>query len=118
MRTELLLIDKEFKDIELFVEQFAKDGEQVILKTGEYGMLLFHRLANQSEKKLVLVNVDDKDRFYQYINYKVWSDTLNISYIVELLHDPTLDDKSIHWKVDETTGFPLSSSTLYYTKDE
>ena len=101
------------RDIEnFFLEALSEDINTITCKTGEIGLLLFHRLVEDWMDKLeikieceITTNVGVEEG--QYIEYLL-ANGKNIL----LLHAPELDLREGQ-EIDDETGFPVKASTLY-----
>ena len=104
------------KDIEnFFLEALSEDINTITCKTGEIGLLLFHRLVEDwmskiGIKKELEINTNVGVQEGQYIEYSL-ANGKNIL----LLHDPELDLREGQ-EIDDETGFPIKASTLYLKK--
>ena len=109
--------NKDWKDIEQFLlEIHLKDKKtNYIFNTGEFGMLLFNRaIMNKIEESFNIVN----QKFVEYNPNKELAKgsqftiyKLGNGIEIKIQHDPNLDKKE---DINEITGFPNKSSTLYY----
>ena len=101
------------RDIEnFFLEALSEDINTITCKTGEIGLLLFHRLVEDwmskiGVKKELEINTNVGVQEGQYIEYSL-ANGKNIL----LLHDPELDLREGQ-EIDDETGFPIKASTLY-----
>lgn len=92
-----------------FVESFG--GSEVDLETGEYGMILIHRLLQEGTEEgftaFMGAPVPIIEGARAYTQYSLPSGVLT------LIHNPDYDkpDKD---GTDPTTGFPITSLTLYH----
>ena len=101
------------RDIEnFFLEALSEDINTITCKTGEIGLLLFHRLVEDWMSKIgikkefkISTNVGVEEG--QYIEYLL-ANGKNIL----LLHDPELDLREGQ-EIDDETGFPVKASTLH-----
>ena len=104
------------RDIEnFFLEALSEDINTITCKTGEIGLLLFHRLVEDwmskiGVKKELEINTNVGVDQGQYIKYLL-ANGKNIL----LLHDPELDLREGQ-EIDDETGFPIKASTLYLKK--
>ena len=104
------------RDIEnFFLEALSEDINTITCKTGEIGLLLFHRLVEDwmSEigvKKELKINTNVGVEQGQYIEYLL-ANGKNIL----LLHAPELDLREGQ-EIDDETGFPIKASILYLKK--
>ena len=104
------------RDIEnFFLEALSEDINTITCKTGEIGLLLFHRLVEDWMSKTgikkefkISTNVGVEEG--QYIEYLLANDK-NIL----LLHAPELDLKEGQ-EIDDETGFPVKASIIYLKK--
>ena len=104
------------RDIEnFFLEALSEDINTITCKTGEIGLLLFHRLVEDwmsktGIKKELKINTNVGVEQGQYVEYLL-ANGKNIL----LLHDPELDLREGQ-EIDDETGFPIKASTLYLKK--
>ena len=104
------------RDIEnFFLEALSEDINTITCKTGEIGLLLFHRLVEDWMSKIgvkkefkISTNVGVEEG--QYIEYLL-ANGKNIL----LLHDPELDLRE-EQEIDDETGFPVKASIIYLKK--
>ena len=104
------------RDIEnFFLEALSEDINTITCKTGEIGLLLFHRLVEDWMSKIgikkefkISTNVGVEEG--QYIEYLL-ANGKNIL----LLHDPELDLREGQ-EIDDETGFPVKASIVYLKK--
>ena len=104
------------RDIEnFFLGALSKDTNTITCKTGEIGLLLFHRLVEDWMSKIgvkkecrITTNLAVEES--QYIKY-VLANGKNLL----LLHAPELDLREGQ-EIDDETGFPIKASTLYLKK--
>ena len=115
MENSYNMLNKEWDEIENFLlEIFFKERKnKYVFNTGEFGMLLFAKAINLKleEKGFVISNQKynlDKEtvKGSQFVVYK-----LPNGVEIKIQHDPNLDKKE---DINEITGFPNKSSTLYY----
>ena len=101
------------RDLEnFFLEALSEDINTITCKTGEIGLLLFHRLVEDwmsktGVKKELKINTNVGVEKGQYVEYLL-ANGKNIL----LLHDPELDLREGQ-EIDDETGFPIKASTLY-----
>ena len=101
------------RDIEnFFLEALSEDINTITCKTGEIGLLLFHRLVEDwmsktGIKKEFKINTNVGVEEGQYIKYSL-ANGKNIL----LLHDPELDLREGQ-EIDDETGFPVKASIVY-----
>ena len=101
------------RDIEnFFLEALSEDINTITCKTGEIGLLLFHRLVEDwmsktGIKKELKINTNVGVEQGQYVKYLL-ANGKNIL----LLHAPELDLREGQ-EIDDETGFPIKASTLY-----
>ena len=101
------------RDIEnFFLEELSEDINTITCKTGEIGLLLFHRLVEDwmskiGVKKELKINTNVGVEQGQYVEYLL-ANGKNIL----LLHDPELDLREGQ-EIDDETGFPIKASTLH-----
>lgn len=115
---EINIWNKKLKDIEDFLlEIHLKDRKtNYTFNTGEFGMLLFNKAIVEKLKdysvinqKFTPFNTDKKpEKGFQFVIY-----SLPNGIEIKIQHDPNLDKKE---DINEVTGFPNKSSTLYYEK--
>ena len=104
------------RDIEnFFLEALSEDINTITCKTGEIGLLLFHRLVEDwmskiGVKKELKINTNVGVEEGQYIKYSL-ANGKNIL----LLHDPELDLREGQ-EIDDETGFPVKASIVYLKK--
>ena len=104
------------RDIEnFFLEALSEDINTITCKTGEIGLLLFHRLVEDwmskiGVKKELEINTNVGVNQGQYIEYLL-ANGKNIL----LLHAPELDLREGQ-EIDDETGFPIKASILYLKK--
>jgi len=91
--------------------------------SGEYGLLEFSRVVQEwVTKKGLTLNVENfidgvsstyhsnaLQAGFQFTRYNMGN---NIS--IEMHHNPLYDDPSIHWEIDEITGYPLESMRITF----
>ena len=104
------------RDIEnFFLEALSEDINTITCKTGEIGLLLFHRLVEDwmsktGIKKELKINTNVGVEEGQYVKYLL-ANGKNIL----LLHDPELDLREGQ-EIDDETGFPVKASIVYLKK--
>lgn len=104
------------RDIEnFFLETLSEDINTITCKTGEIGLLLFHRLVEDwmskiGVKKELEINTNVGVDQGQYIEYLL-ANGKNLL----LLHDPELDLREGQ-EIDDETGFPVKASIIYLKK--
>ncbi len=104
------------RDIEnFFLEALSEDINTITCKTGEIGLLLFHRLVEDwmskiGGKKELKINTNVGVERGQYVEY-ILANGKNIL----LLHAPELDLREGQ-EIDDETGFPIKASILYLKK--
>ena len=104
------------RDIEnFFLEALSEDINTITCKTGEIGLLLFHRLIEEWMDKLEIkreckITTNLVVERGQYVEY-ILANGKNIL----LLHAPELDLREGQ-EIDYETGFPIKASTLYLKK--
>lgn len=104
------------RDLEnFFLEAVSEDINTITCKTGEIGLLLFHRLVEDWISKIgikkefkISTNVGVEEG--QYTKYSL-ANGKNIL----LLHDPELDLREGQ-EIDDETGFPVKASIVYLKK--
>ena len=101
------------RDIEnFFLGALSENINTITCKTGEIGLLLFHRLVEDwmsktGVKKELKINTNVGVEQGQYVEYLL-ANGKNIL----LLHAPELDLREGQ-EIDDETGFPIKASTLY-----
>ena len=101
------------RDIEnFFLEALSEDINTITCKTGEIGLLLFHRLVEDwmskiGVKKELEINTNVGVDQGQYIEYLL-ANGKNIL----LLHAPELDLREGQ-EIDDETGFPIKASIVH-----
>ena len=104
------------RDIEnFFLEALSEDINTITCKTGEIGLLLFHRLVEDwmskiGVKKELKINTNVGVEEGQYTKYSL-ANGKNIL----LLHDPELNLREGQ-EIDDETGFPVKASIVYLKK--
>ena len=104
------------RDIEnFFLEALSEDINTITCKTGEIGLLLFHRLVEDwmskiEVKKELKINTNVGVEEGQYTKY-----SLANGKDILLLHDPELDLREGQ-EIDDETGFPVKASIVYLKK--
>ena len=104
------------RDIEnFFLEALSEDINTITCKTGEIGLLLFHRLVEDwmskiGVKKELKINTNVGVEEGQYTKY-----SLANGKDILLLHDPELDLREGQ-EIDNETGFPVKASIVYLKK--
>ena len=98
-----------------FLEALSEDINTITCKTGEIGLLLFHRLVEDwmskiGVKKELKINTNVGVEEGQYTKYSL-ANGKNIL----LLHDPELDLREGQ-EIDDETGFPVKASIVYLKK--
>ena len=113
---EINIWDKKLKDIEDFLLEIHLKHRKTkyTFNTGEFGMSMFNRLIleqlenyNVVNQKFTSFDTNKKlEKGSQFVIYK-----LPNGIEIKIQHDPNLDKKE---DINEITGFPNKSSTLYY----
>lgn len=113
---EINIWDKKLKDIEDFLLEvhFKYRKTNYTFNTGEFGMLLFNKAIMEKLKDYSVINqkftpfdANKKlEKGSQFVIYKFPN-----GMEIKVQHDPNLDKKE---DINEITGFPNKSSTLYY----
>ena len=106
--------NKNWTDIENFLLEvhFKYRKINYTFNTGEFGMLLFNKAIMEKLKDYSIVNQKfvalntELDKGSQFVIYKMPN-----GIEIKIQHDPNLDKKE---DINEITGFPNKSSTLYY----
>ena len=98
-----------------FLGALSEDINTITCKTGEIGLLLFHRLVEDwmskiGVKKELKINTNVGVEEGQYTKYSL-ANGKNIL----LLHDPELDLREGQ-EIDDETGFPVKASIVYLKK--
>ena len=112
----LNLKEATIRDLEnFFLEAVSEDINTITCKTGEIGLLLFHRLVEDwmskiGVKKELKINTNVGVEEGQYTKYSL-ANGKNIL----LLHDPELDLREGQ-EIDDETGFPVKASIVYLKK--
>ena len=112
----LNLKEATIRDLEnFFLEALSEDINTITCKTGEIGLLLFHRLVEDwmskiEVKKELKINTNVGVEEGQYTKYSL-ANGKNIL----LLHDPELDLREGQ-EIDDETGFPVKASIVYLKK--
>ena len=107
--------DKKLKDIEDFLLEvhFKYRKTNYTFNTGEFGMLLFNKAIVEKLKDYSVINqkftpFDTNKKLEKGSHFVIYSLPNGIE--IKIQHDPNLDKKE---DVNEFTGFPNKSSTLY-----
>lgn len=111
---EINIWNKDWTDIENFLLEihFKYRNTKYTFNTGEFGMLLFNRAIMEKFKDYSIVNQKfvalntELDKGSHFVIY-----SLPNGIEIKIQHDPNLDKKE---DINEITGFPNKSSTLYY----
>ena len=111
---EINIWNKTYEDIENFLLEIHLKyrEENYTFTTGEFGMLLFNKAIMEKLKDYSIINQKfvplntELDKSSQFVVYRVPNGIK-----LKIQHDPILDKKE---DVNEITGFPNKSSTLYY----
>ena len=113
---EINIWDKKLKDIENFLLEvhFKYRKTNYTFNTGEFGMVLFNKAIMEKLKDYSVINQEftsfdankKLEKGSQFVTY-----TLPNGIELTIQHDPMLDKKE---DINEITGFPNKSSTLYY----
>ena len=104
------------RDIEnFFLGALSEEISTITCKTGEIGLLLFHRLVEDwmsktGIKKEFKISTNVGVEQGQYVEYLL-ANGKNIL----LLHNPELDLREGQ-EIDDETGFPIKASTVYLKK--
>ena len=104
------------RDLEnFFLKALSEDINTITCKTGEIGLLLFHRLVEDWMSKVgikkefkISTNVGVEEGQYTKYSLANGKDIL-------LLHDPELDLREGQ-EIDDETGFPVKASIVYLKK--
>lgn len=104
----------------------VKPGGQRSIKafTGEYGLLLFHRAMQDWISNHGNITILDS-YFTKKTNSEYNTNALQVGYqfvkylmpngaILELVHNPVQDDRSINSEIDPVTGYPIESMKFYF----
>ena len=111
---EINIWNKDWTDIENFLLEvhFKYRKTKYTFNTGEFGMLLFNKAILEKLKDYSVVNQRFKpfdikpEEGSQFVIYK-----LPNGVEIKIQHDPILDKRE---DINEITGYPNKSSTLYY----
>ena len=113
---EINIWNKDWTDIENFLLEvhFKYRKINYTFNTGEFGMSMFNRLILEQLGNYNVVNQKftqfdsntESKKGSQFVIYK-----LPNGIEIKIQHDPNLDKKE---DINEITGFPNKSSTLYY----
>ena len=111
---EINIWNKNWTDIENFLLEvhFKYKKTNYTFNTGEFGMLLFNKAIMEKLKDYSIVNQKfvalntELNKDSQFVIYKIPNGVE-----IKIQHDPNLDKKE---DINEITGFPNKSSTLYY----
>lgn len=111
---EINVWNKNWTDIENFLLEvhFKYKKTNYTFNTGEFGMLLFNKAIMEKLKDYSIVNQKfvalntELNKGSQFVIYKIPNGVE-----IKIQHDPNLDKKE---DINEITGFPNKSSTLYY----
>ena len=112
----LNLKEATIRDLEnFFLGALSEDINTITCKTGEIGLLLFHRLVEDwmskiGVKKELKINTNVGVEEGQYTKYSL-ANGKNIL----LLHAPELDLREGQ-EIDDETGFPVKASIVYLKK--
>ena len=113
---EINIWDKKLKDIEDFLLEvhFKYRKTNYTFNTGEFGMLLFNRAIMEKLKDYSVINqnfisFDDNKKLEKDSQFVIYRLPNGIE--IKIQHDPTLDKIE---DINEITGYPNKSSTLYY----
>lgn len=114
---EINIWDKDWKNIEDFLLEihFKYRKTNYTFNTGEFGMFLFNKLILEQLKNYGVVNQRFKsfdikpEEGSQFVIY-----SLPNGVEIKIQHDPNLDKRE---DINEFTGFPNKSSTLYYEEN-
>jgi len=101
-----------------------KTRKQLVLFTGEYGMLLFNEAVKESLLKNQNVFITEGTMFYktksdyhtnsfgvgmQFTEYKLFNGAS-----VTVVHNPLYDDLTINGERDPNTGYPINSANILF----
>ena len=113
---EINIWDKDWKNIEDFLLEihFKYRKTNYTFNTGEFGMLLFNKAIMEKFKDYSVINqkftsFDTNKKLEKGSQFVIYSLPNGIE--IKIQHDPNLDKKE---DINEITGFPNKSSTLYY----
>lgn len=99
------------QEVEAFLQEFMFDLDlletKFNLETGEYGMILLHRLIRSCYKIQEMSLPMDK---HQFVSYLMPNGRTLIVY-----YNDKLDEREGQ-EIDDETGFPITSSTLSLRK--
>ena len=113
---EINIWNKKLKDIEDFLLEIHLKHRKTkyTFNTGEFGMILFNKAIMEKLKDYSVINQKftsfdankKPEKGSQFVTYSLPSGVG-----IKIQHDPTLDKIE---DINEITGFPNKSSTLYY----
>ena len=116
---EINMWNKKLKDIEDFLLEIHLKHQKTkyTFNTGEFGMVLFNKLILEQLENYTITN----QKFTSFdANKKPKKGSQFVIYIlpngveIKIQHDPILDKVE---DINEITGFPNKSSTLYYEEN-
>ena len=113
---EINIWDKKLKDIENFLLEVHLKYRKTnyTFNTGEFGMILFNKAIVEKLKDYSVIiqkftpfkTEKNPEKGSHFVTYR-----LPNGVEIKIQHDPNLDKKE---DINEITGFPNKSSTLYY----
>ena len=113
---EINIWNKNWTDIENFLLEvhFKYRKINYTFNTGEFGMLLFNKAIMEKFKDYSVINqkftlFDANKELEKGSQFVIYSLPNGVE--IKIQHDPNLDKKE---DINEITGFPNKSSTLYY----
>ena len=113
---EINIWNKKLKDIEDFLLEIHLKHRKTkyTFNTGEFGMLLFNKAIMEKFEDYSVINqkftsFDANKKLEKGLQFVIYK--LHNGIEIKIQHDPNLDKKE---DINEITGFPNKSSTLYY----
>ena len=113
---EINIWNKKLKDIEDFLLEIHLKHRKTkyTFNTGEFGMILFNKAIVEKLKDYSVIDqkftsFDANKKLEKGSHFVIYSLPNGIK--IKIQHDPNLDKKE---DINEITGFPNRSSTLYY----
>lgn len=103
MKELILNNNSNIEDIKNLLFSYKKPISKIILETGEYGLLLFHRImASIAPSEAFSIDEKLKEPYFKYTIFGIE---------IVLIHKEELN---LHpQEIDFNTGFPVKSSTLF-----
>lgn len=114
----LNLINCPIEDIKKFILECRGDNKEIEFESGEYGMVLLHRvvqeeslpyIGNSSILKISSMTLNHEP--IQYVKYVILDEDFN-NVSLTIFHKKELDIREGQ-EIHEQTGYPIKSSTLY-----